>query len=331
MAGKRWIVGLCFVLVVAAVLLWATSVFADGGIIHVVRRGDTVGNLAWQYGVSSRAIVAANRLKNPDLIYVGQRLLIPLPGGPTPRPPTPTPPTPTPGPVPCPCEAIIISSPLPDATITSPITVTGVAAGFEQTVVVTVLDGSAGEIGRAYGRIEGEFGQRGVFTATVTFTPPFNSQPGRIQVWNVSPRDGAIEHLNSVAVNVQGLDVEALVSHLAAVIAAEDYDGLESLMAPSFVVRRYRDAETAMAPAQAVALLRREYLGPAEPRIDFSVDARALLGERVSFTPEIVHVVYSQGWGPAREDDAFLLIGDVDGRARWSGLLYVPRAMIDYR
>ncbi len=165
----------------------------------------------------------------------------------------------------------------------------------------------------------------------IAFTVPFNSQPGRIQVWNVSPRDGAVEHLNSVAVNVQGLDVESLVSRLEAAVAGKDYDGLASLMAPSFVVQRYRDAETRLSPPDAVALLQREYLGPATPRLDFSVDARALLGDRVRFAADIVFVVYSVGWGAAREDDAFLLIGDVGGRARWSGLLYVPRAAIDYR
>jgi len=318
-------------LVVAAAILivslfWATTASAGDGIIHVVRRGDTVGNLAWQYRVSSRSIVVANRLANPDLIYVGQRLVIPVAGGPTPQP---SPATPTP----CRCEEIVILSPARGVTITNPVTVTGLAAGFEQSVVISILDGSAGEIGRAYGSIEGDAkrGQQGAFTTSVPFTPPANSQPGRIQVWNVSPRDGAIEHLSSVSVMVQGLELDPLLTQLEHAIAAKDYGALRPLLTDPFRLERYRSQVTMMAPAQAIAQLQRDYLGPGAPRLDFSVDARALLGDRVKFAPDIIHVVYSVGWGPAREDDAFLLIGGATGLARWAGMLYAPRATIDYR
>ncbi len=325
MLHKRFL-GLSFAVIVVIVsLFWATTVFAGDGVVHVVRRGDTVGNLAWQYRVSSRSIVVANRLTNPDLIYVGQRLRIPA-GGPVPQPPTPVP-TPTP----CRCEEIVIFSPAREVTITNPVTVTGLAAGFEQSVVISVLDGSAGEIGRAYGAIIGEYGQQGRFTTTVPFVVPANSQPGRIQVWNVSPRDGAVEHLSSVSVMVQGLELDPLLARLAGAIAAKDYAALRPLMADPFQMERYHSQAIAMAPAQVIEQLRQDYLGPGAPRADFSVDARALLGDRVKFAPEIVHVVYSARWGQAREDDAFLLIGDVAGQARWSGMLYVPRALIDYR
>lgn len=322
MLHKRfWGMSIAAIIVIVS-LFWATTAFAGDGIIHVVRRGDTIGNLAWQYRVSSRAIVVANRLANPDLIYVGQRLIIPVRGGPAPQPPTPTP---------CRCEEIVIFGPARGITITSPVTVTGLASGFEQSVVIAVLDGSAGEIGRAYGVIEGAYGQQGPFTASVPFTPPANSQPGRIQVWNVSPRDGAIEHLSSVSVLVQGLDLDPLLTQLERAVAAADYAALQALMATPFRLARYRGSETTTTPAEAIAALRRDYWGPRAPRLDFSVDARALLGDRVKFAADIVHVVYSVGWGPGQEDDAFLLIGDVAGRARWAGLLYAPRAAIDYR
>ena len=45
--------------------------------IHIVRRGQYVKTIARKYGVTQQAIVRANRLKNPNLIYVGQRLKIP--------------------------------------------------------------------------------------------------------------------------------------------------------------------------------------------------------------------------------------------------------------
>ncbi len=44
---------------------------------HVVRRGETLFSIAARYGVTIRQIVAANGLRNPNRIYVGQRLIIP--------------------------------------------------------------------------------------------------------------------------------------------------------------------------------------------------------------------------------------------------------------
>ncbi len=44
---------------------------------HVVRRGETLSAIAVRYGTSVEAIVEANGLSNPDMIYVGQRLIIP--------------------------------------------------------------------------------------------------------------------------------------------------------------------------------------------------------------------------------------------------------------
>jgi hypothetical protein len=54
------------------------------------------------------------------------------------------------------------------------------------------------------------------------------------------------------------------------------------------------------------------------------VNARDLLRDRIDLGSDILHVVYSTGWGRDRTDGAFLLIAQVAGRARWAGLLYVP-------
>jgi peptidoglycan-N-acetylglucosamine deacetylase len=51
---------------------------ASGGTYcHVVKRGETLSQIAAQYGVSVQALAAANNLSNPNLIYVGQCLVIP--------------------------------------------------------------------------------------------------------------------------------------------------------------------------------------------------------------------------------------------------------------
>jgi LysM repeat protein len=66
-----------------------------GRTTHVVRPGENLSQIAARYGVSVEAIVQANGLEDPSLIYTGQTLIIPAPGEvlptATPRPPTATP------------------------------------------------------------------------------------------------------------------------------------------------------------------------------------------------------------------------------------------------
>jgi LysM repeat protein len=67
---------------------------------YVVQRGDTLSRIAARFGVSLSALMSANGITNPNLILVGQRLVIPGTGaGPSPAPtsaPTTAPPTATP-------------------------------------------------------------------------------------------------------------------------------------------------------------------------------------------------------------------------------------------
>lgn len=99
-------------------------------------------------------------------------------------------------------EAVIITSPAPRIAVSSPVTVTGWGSAFENTLGVDVLDEVGMVIGQGYVIVDAEFGQRGPFTGSIDFTPPASAQIGRIQVYNISPRDGAIEHLNSILVDL---------------------------------------------------------------------------------------------------------------------------------
>jgi len=69
-----------------------TAPAASGG-VYVVQGGDTIYRIAAKLNVDAAALIATNKLTNPNLIYVGQQLL--LPGGvpPTAVPPTAVPPT----------------------------------------------------------------------------------------------------------------------------------------------------------------------------------------------------------------------------------------------
>ncbi|OQA37584.1 MAG: Spore germination protein YaaH [Chloroflexi bacterium ADurb.Bin325] len=68
-----------FVVSIFALFLFAADARADG--THVVSAGETLAKIARQYGVSTTALANANGISNPNLIRVGQRLVIPSAGG----------------------------------------------------------------------------------------------------------------------------------------------------------------------------------------------------------------------------------------------------------
>jgi putative chitinase len=45
--------------------------------IYIVRPGDTLAGIAWSFGTTVWSLAQANGIRNPNLIYVGQRLYIP--------------------------------------------------------------------------------------------------------------------------------------------------------------------------------------------------------------------------------------------------------------
>jgi LysM repeat protein len=67
-------------LLLIAALAVPTAAQARGQ-VHVVQRGETLYSIAVRYGTSVSAFVRANGLRNPNFIYVGQRLIIPGGGG----------------------------------------------------------------------------------------------------------------------------------------------------------------------------------------------------------------------------------------------------------
>jgi len=72
---------LTIVLLVAVLALNAVAVQAapprSGPIIHIVQWGETLIKIAQHYGVTVESIIQANNLRDPNHIYVGQRLDIP--------------------------------------------------------------------------------------------------------------------------------------------------------------------------------------------------------------------------------------------------------------
>jgi lipoprotein-anchoring transpeptidase ErfK/SrfK len=69
-----------FALLLVVVLAAPVAVFAEpesASTVYVVQRGDTLARIAARYGVSTSALASANGIRNSNLIYTGQRLVIP--------------------------------------------------------------------------------------------------------------------------------------------------------------------------------------------------------------------------------------------------------------
>jgi LysM repeat protein len=56
---------------------WSSPTPTLGPTIYVVRPGDTLSGIAKQHGVPIETLIKANDIANPNLIIVGQKLLIP--------------------------------------------------------------------------------------------------------------------------------------------------------------------------------------------------------------------------------------------------------------
>ncbi len=54
---------------------------SGGSTTYTVQKGDTLASIAYRHGTTAAAIASANGLRNPNLIYRGQKLLIPSGGG----------------------------------------------------------------------------------------------------------------------------------------------------------------------------------------------------------------------------------------------------------
>ena len=100
-------------------------------------------------------------------------------------------------------ERIQITAPAGSATVSSPVTVTGVGQAAQHNVLgVRVRDQGGAEIGSGSLSISGPLGGRGPFSGSVGYALGGPSQPGRIEVFDTSPRDGNLIHLSSVEVTL---------------------------------------------------------------------------------------------------------------------------------
>jgi murein DD-endopeptidase MepM/ murein hydrolase activator NlpD len=132
----------------------------DGGTAVTVGQGDSVEAIARRHGVPASAIMQANGLAAPAILYPGQRLVIPrarqasapvaapAPAAPPPRPPMIAAAKPAPVPVPAPAPAHTVATPAPHPP-TAPANVHVVAAGDTLGKISRHYRKSVDEIARA--------------------------------------------------------------------------------------------------------------------------------------------------------------------------------------
>ena len=78
--GSHMYFGLVLLVALAVLLQPVGSYAAPQGadtVVYVVKPGDTLRSIAAAHGTTISAIVSANKMANPDVIYPGQRLMIP--------------------------------------------------------------------------------------------------------------------------------------------------------------------------------------------------------------------------------------------------------------
>ncbi len=105
-----------------------------------------------------------------------------------------------------PLEAILLLTPGNGSRLVGTVHVEGVAdSTFEQHLavqVVTLSDGGFEVIAQEAVLIEAELGQRGPFSADLSFSQPLTDAPGEIRVFSTSSRDGAVIHQTTAQVTL---------------------------------------------------------------------------------------------------------------------------------
>lgn len=156
--------------------------------LYTVQRGDTLYAIARRFNTTVTVLVRLNNLSNPNLIFVGQKLKIPV-GGATPT-PTPTP-TAT-GVWTNPPNAIELFSPVQNGLYHSPIEVIGFSQTFEGNVNIRLKD-NGGAVLAERNATGGSVDGFAFFHSYVRFTVT-EQMTGTLEVFETSAKDGSEIH-----------------------------------------------------------------------------------------------------------------------------------------
>jgi hypothetical protein len=88
--------------------------------------------------------------------------------------------------------------------VTSPLTISGEASVFEATLVYRVLTGTGKVLAEGTTTATAGAPQKGTFKVEVAFEAPYYGEPGTVEVFERSPKDGTISDIARVPVGIVG-------------------------------------------------------------------------------------------------------------------------------
>ena len=73
---RRLIIVLIIILTLLVIRSQADAAPPNDPVVHVVKSGDTLSSIALRYGVSPANLMLLNGLSSPNLIFVGQQIIV---------------------------------------------------------------------------------------------------------------------------------------------------------------------------------------------------------------------------------------------------------------
>ena len=95
---------------------------------------------------------------------------------------------------------ITVSAPLANARVTSPVTISGDASVFEAALQWRIVDGGGKVLSSGIATASRGAPDRGTFSVSASYPPPSADTIGAIEVYDTSPKDGAVDELVRVPV-----------------------------------------------------------------------------------------------------------------------------------
>jgi germination protein M len=97
--------------------------------------------------------------------------------------------------------AILLESPAPGETVSSPFRLLGTSNTFEATFMFQLRDASGNELASGFGTATSGSGERGTFDHEVTFSAA-SAGPGVLKMWEASAEDGSEIHVVEIPVQI---------------------------------------------------------------------------------------------------------------------------------
>ncbi|MGB3259595.1 LysM peptidoglycan-binding domain-containing protein [Paenisporosarcina sp.] len=165
--------------------IYANQVIWVPAFVYEVSTGDSLSRISSETGVPLDAIIRANQRRagfSPEVLYLGYRLLMPLPAS----------------------RNIVVLRPLPGDILQTGSLIQGMARAFEANVLYTILDTQGNAVSKEKSITARAAGpEYAEFSTNVQFDFKPATPTGELRVYTRSADDGSIQDLVSVKVRFE--------------------------------------------------------------------------------------------------------------------------------